>query len=153
MLQECETLWDSKKTIWCKAWKSWQECKTGTATEVEKKINVGRGTVVAEPFRGRGTFRVFSHPALQGATICLSCCGFHILGWEGAGCIISLSVPAPDSPRKTSYQNYELNTCQYTLITGIFLLLNTKQTEHRMLLTHQWECLRTKSIHLKTFSA
>lgn len=137
MLQECGTLWDSKKIRWSKVWKSWQECKTGAATEVEKKITVGWGTVVAEPTRSRGIFRVSSHPALQGATVCLSCCGFHNLGWEGAGCKISLSVSVHDSPQKTSYQSYELNICQYTFIAGIFLLLYTKETEYKILLTHQ----------------
>lgn len=154
MLRECGALWDSKKIRWSKVWKSWQKCKTGTATEVEKKmITACWGTVVAEPIRGRGIFRVFSHPALQGATVCLSCCGFHILGWEGAGWITNLSASVHDSPHKISCQSYELNTCQYMSITGIFLLLYTKQTEYRILFTHQGECLRTTSIHLTALSA
>lgn len=153
MLRECGTLWDSKKIRWSKIWKSWQECKADTATEVEKKmITAGWGTVVAEPIGGRGIFRVLSHPALQGATVSLSCCGFHILGWEGANCIISLSVSVHDSPQKTSCQGYELNACQYMFITGIFIFLYTKQTDHRILLTHQGECLRTTFIHLKALS-
>lgn len=84
----------------------------------------------AEPFRGRGAFRVFSNPASQGATALLVCCGSHTLGWQSAGCITSLSAPVPDSPQKMSYGSYELNTCHCMFITGIFLSLHTEQTEY-----------------------
>lgn len=46
------------------------------------------------------------------------------------GCMTILSVPVPDSPQKTSYRSYELNTCHYVFIRGIFLSLYAEQTEY-----------------------
>lgn len=104
----------------------------------------------AELFRGRGAFRVFSHPTLLGATILLLCCDCRIFGLEGAGCITSLSTSVPYSPWKTSYRSYEWNTCHYLFITGIFLSLYTKQKEYFSYTSsaHQGECHRTRVIHL-----
>lgn len=83
----------------------------------------------AEPFRGRGALRVLSHPTSQDATILPLCCGSRVLGCEGAGCITSHRAPVHESPWKMSYGSYELNTCHYTFITGIFLPLHAEQTE------------------------
>lgn len=90
----------------------------------------------AEPFRGRGAFRVFSHLALLGATVLLLCCGSRIFGWEGAGCITSLSSSVPYSPWKTlteAMNEIPVTTCS---LQGYFFHCtpNKKNTSHTHLL-------------------